>query len=325
MKIRKRLDDGDAVLCCVCMTSPPRDTKPQTIDALRIFDGNPDVIVQAGEVADMRFQRGQSLSLRAAKLFLMLVQAAGARVVEDQQHRIPYSVLNQTFHRGKGEMLDAIDELHGTTISVRVASAGSRPFTRTGPILSGVEREDDDLIGAEVRFEFSRAMRDVIRSSTHWAAISRRAVMAFESKYALRLYLVLALRSGLRKTTEDFDLDDFRALVGVEAGTLAGWQAIRRRVLEPARAEINMLAGFHMEFAPIKRGRKVIGVKLIWGRKGSAELVAASKELERPRVGRKARRAGAVDDLAEQQAHLRSALAEELAAAPQQGRKPSAR
>jgi hypothetical protein len=302
------------------MIDQRRRTSPKTTDALQTFAGNSDVIVQAGEVADMRFPRGQSLSLRAAKLFLLLVQEAGVRVVEDQQHRIPYSLLNETFHRGKGELLDAIYELHGTTISVRVTAAGSRPFTRTGAILSDVEREDEDLAGAEIRFEFSKAMREVIRSSTHWAAISRRAVMAFESKYALRLYLVLALRAGLRKTSEDFTLEDFRALVGVDAGSLDRWQDIKRRVLEPAREEINHLAGFRMEFLPIKRGRKVIGVKLLWGRKGSAELIDAAQELERPRLGRKARRTGLVEELAEQQAHVRASLAEELAAAPQQGR-----
>jgi len=310
----------DVVPLHVPMTHQLRPSTPKTTDALRTFAGNADVIVQAGEVADMRFQRGQSLSLRAAKLFLLLVQEAGVGVVDDRQHRISYAVLNETFHRGKDELLDAILELHGTTISVRVADAGNRPFTRTGSILADVEREDEGLAGAEVRFEFSKAMREVIRNSTHWAAISRRAVMAFDSKYALRLYLVLALRAGLRKTSEEFSLEDFRALVGVDAGTLDRWQDIKRRVLEPARAEINHLAGFRMEFAPIKQGRRVVGVKLMWGQKDSAERIEAFKELERPRVGRKVRREGKVEALTEQQAVIRANLAEALAAAPQQGR-----
>jgi hypothetical protein len=76
-----------------------------------------------------------------------------------------------------------------------------------------------------------------------------------------------------------------------------------------------------MEFSPIKRGRKVIGVKLIWGRKDSAERIEALKELERPRVGRKVRRTGTIEALATEQAQLRATMAEELAAAPQQGRK----
>jgi hypothetical protein len=303
------------------MSDENKTALPRTTDALRSIAGNPDVIVQAGEVVDMRFQRGQSLSLRAAKLFLLLVQEAGVHVVEDRQHRIPYAVLNETFHSGKSELLDAIDELHGTTISVRITTSG-RHFTRTGPILTDVEREDEDLIGAEIRFEFSRAMREVIQDSTHWAAISRRAVMAFESKYSLRVYLVLSLRAGLRKVSEDFALEDFRALVGVSHGALDRWQDIKRRVLEPAREEINHLAGFRMEFSPIKRGRKVIGVKLIWGRKDSVERIEALKELERPRVGRKVRRTGTIEALATEQAQLRAAMAEELAAAPQQGRNP---
>jgi hypothetical protein len=70
-------------------------------------------------------------------------------------------------------------------------SRRGRPYTKSGPILSDVEREPDDLDGAEVRFEFSPAMRQVIANSTHWAAVSRRAVMAFESRYSLRLYLWL--------------------------------------------------------------------------------------------------------------------------------------
>jgi len=46
--------------------------------------------------------------------------------------------------------------------------------------------------------------------------------------------------------------------------------------------------------------------------KDRAELVAAQKELERPRVGRKARRAGLVETIAQE----RQRIAESLAAAP---------
>ena len=175
-----------------------------------------------------------------------------------------------------------------------------------------MEREPDDLDDAEVRFEFSPAMRRVIADSTHWAAVSRRAVMAFESRYSLRLYLWLSLRANLRKTSEDISLDDLRDLLGLSGDTLSRWQDMRRFVLDRALAEINHVAGFRAAYQPVKQGRRVVGVRLAWGLKDRAELVEAQKELDRPRVGRKARRAGLVQNIAQE----RHRIAESLASAP---------
>lgn len=274
------------------------------IDALRMHRDDPNAIIAAGELVDMRFVNGSALSLRAAKLFCLLIQEAGVAVVEDRQHRLPYSVLNDTFHKSRDELVDAIQELHTTTISVQLVSPDGRAYTKSGPILSDVEREADDLLDAEIRFEFSPTLRRVIASSTHWAAISRRAVLAFESKYSLRLYMFLSLRAGLRKTSEDVALADLRALLGVPPSKLPRWQDFRRFALEPAVAEINHLAGFRAGFLPLKRGRSVAAVKLIWGTKGQAELADTHRELERPRVGRIARRDGLVETIADERRRI---------------------
>jgi hypothetical protein len=165
--------------------------KLTTLDAVKMHRSDADAIVAAGELVELRFVSGDSLSLRAAKLFCLLVQEAGVAVADQVQHRVPYSVLNETFHKSRDELAEAVQELHSTIVSVQLMSRRGRPYTKSGPILSDVEREPDDLDGAEVRFEFSPAMRQVIANSTHWAAVSRRAVMAFESRYSLRLYLWL--------------------------------------------------------------------------------------------------------------------------------------
>ena len=203
-------------------------------------------------------------------------------------------------------------EVHSSVVSVKLVSRQGRAYTKSGPILSDVEREPDDLDDAEIRFEFSPAMRRVIADSTHWASISRRAVLSFESRYSLRLYLWLSLRANLRKTAEDVSLDDLRAMLGVPAGKLDNWQHLKSRALDPAIAEINHLAGFHASFMPLKQGRRVAGVRLAWSLKERAELVKAQKELDRPRIGRKARRAGLVETIAQE----RHRLAESLASAP---------
>jgi hypothetical protein len=291
-------------------------SKTNTLDAVRMNRDDPDAIVTAGELIDMRFKAGGTMSLRAAKLFCLLVQEAGVNIADDKQHRIPYSVINETFHKSRDELVEAIEELHSTTISVKVTSRNGRAYTKSGPIISDVEREDDDLLDAEIRFEFSSTLRRVIADSHHWATISRRAVLAFESKFSLRLYMFLSLRAGLRKTSDDFTVEDLREIFGLSSGTFTRWFDLRRFVIDKAIAEINHLAGFRAGYIPIKRGRKIVGIKLSWGAKDRDELVEAHKELGRHRTGRTARREGKVEAIAQEHAALRQSLAISLAAAP---------
>lgn len=291
-------------------------TQTTVQDAIQFNRPNPDVIIAAGELVDMRFKSGSVMSLRAAKLFCLLVQQAGVAITEDKQHAVPYAVINETFHKSKDELVEAIEELHSTTVSVHLTSPNGRTYTKSGPVLSDVERDDHHQLDAEVRFEFSPTLRRVIADSTHWAAISRRAVLAFESKYALRLYMYLSLRAGLRKTSEELTIGDMREILGVPDGTLTRWQDFRRFALDTAIAEINHLAGFRAAYQPIKHGRKIAAITLAWGRKDGGELVEAAKELERHRKGRTARRSGKVEEIAEEQAALRHSLASTIAAAP---------
>jgi hypothetical protein len=47
-------------------------SKTTVTDAINFNRANPDVIVAAGELVDMRFKTGSVMSLRAAKLFCLL-------------------------------------------------------------------------------------------------------------------------------------------------------------------------------------------------------------------------------------------------------------
>lgn len=284
--------------------------KITTLDAVRMHRPDPDAIVAAGEIVDLRFVSGGSLSLRAAKLFCMLVQEAGVDVAEPIQHAIPYAVLNETFHASRDDLAEAIQELHSTTVSVQLVSRKGRAYTKSGPILSDVEREPDDLDDAEIRVEFSPAMRRVIADSNHWAAVSRRAVLAFESKYSLRLYLYLGLRVNLRKSSEEITLPELRDVLGVPEDRFTRWQDLRRFAIERAVAEISQLAGFTVAYMPLKRGRRVVGVRLAWGHKEPADLIEAQRELDRPRVGRTARRSGQVETVAQERHRLAESLAQ---------------
>lgn len=90
-----------------------------------------------------------------------------------------------------------------------------------------MERKSEEIAAAEVRFKFSRTLRHVTGDSTHWASVSRRAVLSFESKFSLRQYLLLSVRASLLKTSETFEMNDLRHIFGVEEGKLFRWPGLR--------------------------------------------------------------------------------------------------
>ena len=269
-----------------------------TLQALTDRHERVNELVAAGEIIDLRFQNGgRTLSTSASKLFHLLVQHAGPNITEPREHRVRISrLLGQGLRKMTlAELLECLQELVGSVISVQVRDGTDRPHTKVGSFLAHLEQDHDADTG-ELIYEFSKTLRYVFGRSTYWVVLDRRATMAFESRYGIRLYELMALRGGLdRKTTETFALDDLRARFGVPDGKLTRWQDFKRKVLEMAVAEVNHLSAFTVSWAPIKNGRSVAAVSLTWRRKEKPELVAASREANRSRLGRKARREGAAD------------------------------
>ena len=276
-------------------------TKPstKTTAVIRAAADRPDELIVAGEVAEIRFPKGGSLSLLASKLFVQLLDIAGADVTEDRAHRVTLRSLNWS-HRELGELTEAFRELLHTEVSLTVNSrAGKR--RRIGLVVADMERPDEIEAGqGEIEWHFSRTFRSVIANSHHWAAISARAVLTMDCKYSPWLYQLCALHAGRGRVSEDWDLADLRERLGASSPSLRRWPDFKRRVLEPACAEINQLTGIGVAWEPIKYGRKVMGVRLSTWRKGAGELADTAAELERHSTGRKERRHELVERIVEE-------------------------
>ena len=264
-------------------------------------------MIVAGEIAEIRFPKGGGLSLLASKLFVQLLDLAGADVTEDRTHRATLASLNWG-KRDLGEIEEAIYELHATTVAFTVETRSGKR-RRSGVVLAEAERPEDAAQG-EIHWRFSRPFQSVIANSRHWAAISARAVLAMECKYSPWLYQLAALHAGRGRVSEDWDLADLRERLGASARSFRRWIAFRQRVLDPACAEINQLTGIGVAWEPIKYGRKIMGVRLSTWRKSAAELTAADAELGQHSAGRKARR----DDLVERLVAERAAWSRETEA-----------
>lgn len=278
-----------------------------------------DDLVAAGETVNMVFLRGKrALSLRAGKMFHLLVKAAGADLAADKPHRLRLSEFQDTVHLSHSQIVGVIRELQQTVVEITSVVPESvademeikpgqfhiiddlredDPLVRrtiSGPLLELVDHRENRK--GTVVYRFSRALRLIFDHTEHWAIISRRAVMAFESRYALRLFELISLRINLeRKTSELFNLDELRAHFGVPEDKLVLWGHFRTRALDPAIAEVNHIAGFKVSYEPIKHSRSVTGVKISWKVKDPDGLKAAKVELDTHSAGRRARREGAVE------------------------------
>lgn len=273
--------------------------KPPAKQVLADRSDRPDELVATGHQADMIFRPGQrALSLRAAKLWHLLVKSASLDLSADRLHTIALADLYDSGigHMTQAERIETLRELQTTLVEVRVPSPKVKGRMRviSGPLLSHVERDEDDR--GDLVFEFSRTLRRVFADSPHWGVLSKRAVMAFESRYSLRLFEIMAVRvNHEHKTCETFALDELRARLGVPVGKLGEWFDLKRKALDPAIAEVNQLAGFTVSYEPIKKGRGVSAVRLLWAEKPEPALKATKRELDASRVGRKARRDGSVE------------------------------
>jgi plasmid replication initiation protein len=240
-----------------------------------------------------------------------LIQAAGIRITDDVEHRISYSELNKTYHLTLQQLEGVVDELHTTILKLKLTRDDGRLYTKSGVIIADAERDNDTTAQAELRYRFSQTMRQAINDSTHWAVISRKAVLAFNSKFSLRLYSLISLRANLRKTSEVFLLEDLREIMGV-GSYYKEWANFRQRCLDSAIAELNQLAGFNVGYRALKKGRSVKAVEMFWGIKDQDELKESFKELERSSVGRKARREGSVEIISQAEQIERHEIAQLL-------------
>ena len=95
--------------------------------------------------------------------------------------------------------------------------------------------------------------------------------------------------------TEDYELDQFRELLGVPKGKLKLFGNLNKQAIQPAVAEINGLSSYGVKVMPIKTGRRVTGLRVGWWLEEAHELHEVEAELRRHSACRRARLEGTVE------------------------------
>jgi hypothetical protein len=263
-------------------------------NAARDFEGRE--IVKAGELITASFAKGSAPSLAARKVLALLIGKAAGDAWKLGTHTITKRELRGS-HKGNERVPAILDELMGIKFKLETISERGRHAILTATLIAWNIEETDDDDEAIVEWEFTEPCRRVLQGSDYYARMNRAAVLAFDSKYALTLYELGSLLSGRREPCWRGSVPELREKLGIEPGKLARWPDLNRYALQQAKREIDQLAHFTLSWKEKRQGRKVITIELFFWLKDPESVNQAAAELDRPKVGRKARRDGTVEQI----------------------------
>lgn len=253
----------------------------------------PGEMLKPAELIDIDGATGLTLSAR--RLYNQLIGHAFGPDMgkEGQEWTIRISDLRGT-HKGNERLEDSIVALMKTIVTVRLPNGA----TRRVALLGGNDMGDPERAHGTLTYSFDKRLVPLLRESSVFGKLELAVMHAFTTKYGLALYEALARRVRLKsKFYEDFDLTSFRELLGVPADKLTTFSNLKLRAITPAVDEINAIASFGCQVEPLKSGRKVTQVRIYWWRKDIDGLKEAYAELQRPKIGRKARISGEIDQI----------------------------
>ncbi len=270
-------------------------TKTTQIAADRAYDEARTVL--PAEVARGVYMRNAP-SLAALKLMHLLIGKAGGRMAEPVRHEIRLSDIRKIDGMKNHDRASLTPLFAELSAAVLTHDDPEKQVVTIGGLLDFARIDyrhevSNDLL---VTWWFGGAFREMAEKSCHWAILDRQTVFALSSKYSVLLFQHVASLVNLDHVdSKTFTVAELRAVLGVPDGKMERWNDVNRFALTPAIAEINQTSRLILTATPNKIGRTVASVTIAWSEKPPEGRQEAKRELDRPKVGREARRSGTAE------------------------------
>ena len=257
-----------------------------------------DEFAKPGNLVEVKFVKGQSLSLTASRLLALMILTAGGDAWKPVAHRMRKVDIRRG-HKGNERISEMLEELHRTLFAIDDTSWRGRKATRRFSLILSSKEEVEEAGGeiGWIEWEFTPDARKLIQESETYAVLNRQAVLGFKSAYALKLYELGALRIHRRQSTWRGDMTALRAAFGIAPELYSDFAQLRRKVLERARTEIDQLAHFTVEWQEFRQGRTVSEIEFRFLPKDAPAQIARTVEVAKHSAGRQARRELTVERL----------------------------
>ena len=230
-----------------------------------------------------------------------LAHDSGDLAKPEARWSIPMADLNIGKHESNDRMRESLKRLLGVqvTVTYQAPDMGEEKvlqtvlFTHFSSPLSGPGNLD---------YGIPDELRAILVRSGRWGRIKAEIVHAMSSKYAIALYELVKLRANLKYCSETIPIDRFRALLGVPPGAYENGTDFLRRVINPAVLEVNGLSELNcsVKFVRDHTRAPITAVLLGWWEKNIDQNRAAIQELNRSKLGRKARLTGKAETISQE-------------------------
>lgn len=250
-------------------------------------------MIKAGEIIEIVGHHSLGLSARRTAN-LLIHNAHGPDLgVLGKEFEIDVAELRGT-HCANDDLEQDIEALMKTIVKVKKPDGSVTRFQ----LLGGNNLADKDRPRGRFKYRFDPEMIELIRESGQFAKLDLLVLWSMRSKYAMSLYELIAKRFNLTGVNRQrWLMEKFRELIGIPNDKYPRFGELNKHVLKPTVDEINFLVPqFSIKLDFEKRNRKVAFVTLTWWRKSIDEYDRARRELDRPKVGRKARQKGQVNE-----------------------------
>ena len=236
-------------------------------------------------------------SLRALKLMHLMIGTSGGSMADDVRHKMRLSdvrAIEGMAHHDQQSLKPLFAELRAATI---IHDKPEKSQWTIGGLLdeATVDYRHELTGDVLISWSFGRTFREMAQDSNHWAILDRQAVFHLGSKYSVLLFQHISSLTNLKHvTSKRFSVPELRAVMGVVDGKMPRFSNFNTWAIKPAIAEINSdLTRLTLTATYHKIGRTVAEVEIAWEVK--EDLAKVKAELDRPKVGRKARQEGAED------------------------------
>jgi hypothetical protein len=236
-------------------------------------------------------------SLRALKLMHLMIGTAGGRMADDATHQMRLSdvrVIEGMAHHDQQSLKPLFAELRAATI---IHDKPEKSQWTIGGLLdeATVDYRHELTGDVLISWSFGRTFRRMAQDSNHWAILDRQAVFHLGSKYSVLLFQHISSLMNLKHVTRKrFSVSELRAVLGVSEGKMPRFSHLKHRAIEAAITEINSdLTRLNLTATYHKIGRTVAEVEIAW--EVEEDLSKVKAELDRPKLGRKARRDGTAE------------------------------
>lgn len=256
----------------------------------RTLDLKPDhgEMIKPSETIDVVFADGLTLNDRRCWNALIANAFGPDMRDESRDFRIDLAELRKN-HNGNERVEDTIERLMKTVARCKMPNGSITRFQ----LLGGNNMGDPMRPRGELTYRFDKDLIAAVKDSISFGKLEIAVMAAFNSKYALALYEHVSRRINLRHMMgEEYSIDEFRQILDVQPNQLKAFGNLKQRAIAPALKEVNLWAPFRLSIAYKKTGQRVTNIALSWCWKDRAGREAARMELEKSKVGRKARTAG---------------------------------